>query len=31
MKKAKSIGAVNSNFKNPSGLPDEEHVTSLKI
>lgn len=28
--KAKSIGAVNSNFKNPSGLPDEEHVTTPK-
>ena len=28
--KAKSIGDVNSNFKNPSGLPDEEHVTTPK-
>lgn len=28
--KAKSIGAVNSNFKNPSGLPDKEHVTTPK-
>lgn len=28
--KAKSIGAVNSNFKNPSGLPDEEHITTPK-
>lgn len=27
-KKAKSIGANNSNFKNPSGLPDPEHVTT---
>ena len=28
--KAKSIGAVNSNFKNPSGLPNEEHITTPK-
>lgn len=27
-KKATEIGCKNSNFKNPSGLPDEEHVTS---
>ncbi|WP_294353314.1 D-alanyl-D-alanine carboxypeptidase family protein [uncultured Clostridium sp.] len=26
--KAKEIGANNSNFKNPSGLPDPEHVTT---
>ncbi|MGL5150281.1 MAG: serine hydrolase [Clostridium sp.] len=26
--KAKSIGAKNSNFKNPSGLPDPEHLTT---
>lgn len=26
--KAKEIGAVNTNFKNPSGLPDEEHLTT---
>lgn len=29
-KKAQSIGATNSNFKNPSGLPDPEHVTTPK-
>lgn len=27
-KKAKEIGAINSNFKNPSGLPDPEHLTT---
>lgn len=27
-KKAKELGATNSNFKNPSGLPDEEHYTT---
>ncbi len=26
--KAKSLGALNTNFTNPSGLPDENHVTS---
>lgn len=26
--KAHSIGATNTNFKNPNGLPDEEHVTT---
>lgn len=26
--KAKELGATNSNFKNPSGLPDEEHYTT---
>lgn len=25
---AKNLGANNSNFKNPSGLPDEEHVST---
>lgn len=29
-KKAKELGATNSNFKNPSGLPDEEHYTTPK-
>ncbi|MBM7836153.1 D-alanyl-D-alanine carboxypeptidase family protein [Clostridium sardiniense] len=27
-KKAKSIGCKNSNFENPSGLPDDKHVTT---
>jgi D-alanyl-D-alanine carboxypeptidase len=27
-KRAKEAGALNSNFKNPSGLPDPEHVTT---
>lgn len=27
-KKAKELGATNSNFKNPSGLPDPEHLTT---
>ena len=27
-KKAKELGAANTNFKNPSGLPDEEHYTT---
>ncbi len=26
--KAKELGALHTNFKNPSGLPDPEHVTS---
>lgn len=26
--KAKSLGAVNTNFVNPNGLPDENHVTT---
>ena len=26
--RAKKIGAENSNFKNPSGLPDDEHYTT---
>ena len=26
--RAKDIGATNSNFKNPSGLPDDEHYTT---
>ncbi len=26
--KAKEIGALNTNFTNPSGLPDEKHVTT---
>ncbi len=26
--RAKELGAVDSNFVNPNGLPDEEHVTS---
>ncbi|MDR7857083.1 D-alanyl-D-alanine carboxypeptidase family protein [Tissierella sp.] len=26
--KAKSIGALNTNFLNPNGLPDENHVTT---
>ena len=26
--RAKELGAKNSNFKNPSGLPDPEHVTT---
>ena len=26
---AKKLGASNSNFKNPSGLPDEEHYTTV--
>lgn len=28
--RAKKLGANDSNFKNPSGLPDEEHVTTPK-
>ncbi len=27
---AKKIGAINSNFKNPSGLPDDEHYTTAR-
>lgn len=27
-KRAKELGATNSNFKNPSGLPDEDHYTT---
>lgn len=27
-KRAKELGCKNSNFKNPSGLPDEEHLTT---
>lgn len=27
-KTAKELGATNSNFKNPSGLPDDEHYTT---
>lgn len=27
--KAKSLGALNSNFTNPHGLPDEDHYTSV--
>lgn len=27
-KKAKELGATNTNFKNPSGLPDDEHITT---
>ena len=27
-KRAKKMGAENSNFKNPSGLPDDEHYTT---
>lgn len=26
--KARELGALNTNFKNPSGLPDEEHYTT---
>lgn len=26
--KAKELGALNTNFKNPSGMPDPEHVTT---
>ncbi len=26
---AKSFGATNSNFVNPSGLPDENHYTTV--
>lgn len=26
--KARELGATNTNFKNPSGLPDEEHYTT---
>lgn len=29
-KRAAEIGAVNSNFKNPSGLPDDEHYTTAR-
>jgi D-alanyl-D-alanine carboxypeptidase len=29
-KKAKQIGAVNSNFVNPHGLPDDNHYTTAK-
>lgn len=28
--RAKSMGAENSNFKNPSGLPDNEHYTTAR-
>ena len=28
--RAKKIGAENSNFKNPSGLPDSEHYTTAR-
>lgn len=28
--KAKSIGAENTQFKNPSGLPDDEHYTTAR-
>lgn len=28
--RAKELGATNSNFKNPSGLPDDEHYTTPK-
>ncbi len=28
--KAKSLGCTNSNFRNPNGLPDEEHVTTAR-
>lgn len=28
--KAKELGCTNSNFMNPSGLPDEKHVTTPK-
>lgn len=28
--RAKQIGAENSNFKNPSGLPDDEHYTTAR-
>lgn len=27
-KKAKEVGAINSNFTNPSGLPDDNHYTT---
>lgn len=27
-KKAKELGATNTNFRNPSGLPDPEHLTT---
>lgn len=27
-KRAKEMGALNSNFRNPHGLPDEEHTTT---
>ena len=27
-KRAKEMGALNSNFRNPHGLPDKEHVTT---
>ena len=29
-KRAKELGATNSNVKNPSGLPDKEHLTTPK-
>ncbi|MBW6408804.1 D-alanyl-D-alanine carboxypeptidase family protein [Clostridium weizhouense] len=29
-KKAKELGALNTHFKNPSGLPDPEHLTTSK-
>ena len=29
-KRAKKIGCTNSNFKNPSGLPDEQHYTTAR-
>lgn len=28
--KARELGAVHSNFVNPSGMPDEEHVTTAR-
>lgn len=28
--RAKKMGAVNSNFKNPSGLPNDEHYTTAR-
>ena len=28
--RAKQMGAENSNFKNPSGLPDSEHYTTAR-
>lgn len=28
--RAKTMGAENSNFKNPSGLPDDEHYTTAR-
>lgn len=29
-KRAKKIGCTNSNFRNPSGLPDEQHYTTAR-